>query len=592
MKRTHLTAWVGILCLLPAVAFAKQNRVLNGSNEFGDGPGGIDPQIADGWTEFGENVERSGTVNVEPNDGGFALKSFGAPASSNSGAFQIITGVAPGQTVDASVMLYSPAFDKLGGSGQAGIRIEFLNLFDGTIGTIFSDLPFNASSPADTWVPATLSGLVAPTGTVKVRVTCRLEWTPGNISGAVYWDDVQVSINSGANQVYNGDFETAGPAPGQSPVGIDDWTGFGDQEKSSDISEHGDFSLRLGIDSQFSGLFQNLGNLGPGDRILVSGYVWNPSSDPLINDTVAGLKLEWSASSNVPGPEENLAFDPNSPQNSWTAVSLNTTVPTDATIARIVCIYVADGGTTGEVHFDSVSAIRGSVSGNQLLNSSFENGPGGGVIDNWSTFDSNPTSIADKSCFAVPADDGACTAITSGTAVAGVFQEITVTPGETLDVTAMVYTPSSNPLGGTGVAGIKIEWAVGGIPGVIDIGGATNTVDSSDATDTWIPVFIDYTLAPDEAAIGRVVWIMSSGGELSGAAYADSCEAVVMNDYDGSDVDGDDDEDMHDVFWFQQVYTGAGAGSLPFNGITFDSDEDLDVDATDLQYFVDRLTGP
>jgi hypothetical protein len=37
--------------------------------EFGEGAGAIDPQVADQWTEFGINVERSPTVNYYPRTG-------------------------------------------------------------------------------------------------------------------------------------------------------------------------------------------------------------------------------------------------------------------------------------------------------------------------------------------------------------------------------------------------------------------------------------------------------------------------------------------------------------------------------------------
>ncbi len=592
MLRNTILAIAGLL-LLAHAAPAEQNIVRNGSMESGDGPGAIDPRIPDGWTTFGINIERSGTVNFAPSDGAWSLKSFGDADNNAAGAFQEIADVSPGQSVTASAQLFSPANDKLGGSGQAGLVLEFLDIFGGTL-SLQQVYPFDAASPADTWVPATIGPLTAPSGTAKVRVTCRLQWSPGNVFGAVYWDDVQVSIDGGPNAVVNGDFEVAGHSPGQSPNGIDEWTGFGDQEKSQDVAEDGASSLKFGTREAYSGLFQNMGALNAGDHIYMLAWAWNPSSDPLTDNTRVGIKLEFDANGDVPPPEENLAFDESVPANQWTQVQLNTVVPPDVTIARIVCIYVGDPQTTGAVHFDAVSAERGSVPGvNQLANESFEAGPGGanGLTD-WTEFGSPGVAEAQKSCFEVPAQDGICTARAWGESVAGLFQEITVTPGETLDLSAWLYTPDFEPLTGSGRAGLKVEWAVGGVPDDIDIGGATNTLDASAPTDTWLPIYIDYTMPAGSSALARYTCIIEKGTALSGTVYLDSCEAVVLNRYDGADVDGDDDEDMIDFAAFQRAYTGAGAATLPFNGLTFDHDADQDVDLDDWGFFWPRITGP
>jgi len=96
----------------------------------------------------------------------------------------------------------------------------------------------------------------------------------------------------------------------------------------------------------------------------------------------------------------------------------------------------------------------------------------------------------------------------------------------------------------------------------------------------------------DSSALGRFTCIIEKGTALSGTVYIDSCEAVVLNRYDGADVDGDDDEDMIDFAGFQRAYTGSGAGTLPFNGLTFDHDADQDVDLDDWAFFWPRITGP
>jgi len=590
--RRAMTIGVLGLLLAPAALLARQSILKNGSMEFGEGAGAIDPQVADQWTEFGINVERSPTVNYYPPDGGYALKAFGDGDSTASGANQVIAGVSAGQIVSASVQLHTPSFDKLGGSGQAGLVLEFLDMFGGTI-SLYQVYPLNAASPGSTWIPAALGPYTAPAGTVKVRVACRLTWTPGDISGAAYWDDVIVLVN-GTDLVLNGDFETAGHSTGQSSMGIDDWIGFNDQEKSADVANDGLASLKLGTREAYSGLFQNMKTLQEGDRVYLQAYVWNPQTDPLVENSRAGLKLEFSAGGgSAPPPVENLAFDETATADQWTLVDLSTTVPEDVSIAKIVCIYVGDAQTIGDVHFDWAYAELGTAPGvNQLLNPSFEDGLGGpnGIAD-WTEFYTTGVSSARKSCFTVPAYDEICTMKATGQAVAGIFQEIAVTPGETLDVSAYLYTPSTAKLTGPGLAGVKVEWVLGTVPPPVDIGPASNTINASAPKNTWIRLYIDYTMPAGTNATTRFVDIIEKGTALSGRVYFDACEAVVLNRFDGADADGDDDEDLHDFAQMQIAYTGSG-GPMKWNGMVFDSTGDNDVDFADFQYFAPHMTGP
>ncbi len=579
-----LLALIGLV-LTPGSVQARQNIVVNGSMEFGPGAGGIDPQVPAEWNMFGVNVERSPTVNLEPAQGGWALKAFGEPDSSSAGASQTVEGVSAGQQVTATVWVHTPSFDQLGGTGEAGLVLEFLDFFGGTI-ELYSDYPLNAATTPDTWVPAEIGPLTAPSGTMKVRISCRLKWSPPDISGAAYWDDAQVTVDGGADVVVNGAFEEAGESEGQSTLGIDNWVGFNDQEKSDAYALHGAHSLQLGVRSSYNGLWQNMATLNPNDRILLRAWVLNPASDPLQDSSQAGIKLEFDPTAEVPPPIENLAFTADEPVDTWTLVELSTTVPVEATIARIVVIYGGVSQETGAVYFDDVHAGATSNPGDNLLsNSSFESGTG--VPDNWTDF-----GDAAKDCFSV-FRTGACSGRAQGTTWAGLFQEVGVTPGQDLYVSAWVQTPSFSPIvDPLTVAGIKVEWAAGGVPGDVDIGAQDNVIDDTAPTDTWIPLTIDFQMGPDESALARFTNLTAKGTAQSGLAYFDACEAVLLNRYDGSDVDGDDNEDLIDAAWLQRTYTGSGAGSLPFNGLTFDHDDDSDVDMDDVVYFETWMTGP
>ena len=591
-RKVAVLAVVAVL-VAPSGLTARQSILKNGSLESGQGPGAIDPQVADKWTEFGINVERSATVNLVPPGPGHALKAFGDGESSSAGAQQEVPDVAVGRVVNASVQLHTPGNDKLIGSGRAGLVLEFLDMWGGRIGLKHEVYVLDAVSPSDTWIPATLGPLMAPSGTVKVRFACRLEWTPGNIWGAAYWDDAQLTVDGGLNRLLNGDFETAGPSPGQSAYGIDDWIGFEDQEKSSAVAKDGLASLKLGTRKAYSGLWQNTRALQDGDHLYLQAYAWNPAADPLTGNSRAGIKLEFAVDGTAPPPEENLAFNQTSPADTWTLVALDTTVPPDVTIARVVCIFSSTVATAGTVHFDAAYAERGSHAGaNQLLNASFEFGPGGaGGLDYWTEFGS-ATATTRKSCFVVPAYDEFCTARATGPAPTGVYQEIPVTAGESLALQAYLYTPSTDRLTGPGTAGVKVEWVLGTVPPLVDIGGPNNTIDAGAPMDQWLPLYIDHFMPPGSNAIPRFVNIIEKGNALTGKLYFDACETVVLNRFDGCDSDGDDDEDLLDFAQFQRCYSGAGGSPLKWNCIVFDWDDNQDIDWTDFGYFAPRMTGP
>ena len=132
MRCRNLAMLVGVAVLASAPSLlARQNIVGNGSMESGLGQGGPNPQIASDWMEFGLNVERSPEAN-QTEGGGFSLKAFGDPDHGSAGAYQKVSA-SPGQDVSVEAWLFTRTGDKLGGTGEAGIRLEFLDYFGGVI---------------------------------------------------------------------------------------------------------------------------------------------------------------------------------------------------------------------------------------------------------------------------------------------------------------------------------------------------------------------------------------------------------------------------------------------------------------------------
>jgi hypothetical protein len=350
----------------------------------------------------------------------------------------------------------------------------------------------------------------------------------------------------------------------------------------------------------FSGLFQNMGVLSDGDRILLKARVRNDSSDPLAGTSRAGIKLEFydPQGGTLPLPTENLAVNSMSTPDTWIQVPVAMdplTVPDGATLARVTLIFFGDADPAGSVYFDSAHAELSSAPGaNLLLNASFENGTGGlNGIDNWTEFGGSGATaqLAFGPAESIAAHSGSF--VVKGTGgVTGVYQGISVVAGETLSAHAFLYIKSTDLPTVGDFAGIKVEWFGGTIPGNVDItpSPSNNTITASSPQDQWIDLFIDYTMPAGSFAGVRFVALGAQGSSAVGAAHFDGCEAVVYNTIDGSDYDGDNDVDLADYAAMQRCF--APGSPLGWNCTVFDLDEDEEVDLTDYMLFQPHLVGP
>ena len=410
----------------------------------------------------------------------------------------------------------------------------------------------------------------------------------------------------------NGSFESFDPNT-LIPTG---WTSFTSTAASPDVWVDGSYSALADFaNGAFAGLYRNTVSVSEGTRVLQRCLVLHPSGDPLPPDgnggspPVAGIKLEFFPPEGIEPapPEENLAFDANSPIDVWETVSLNTVSPAAASLARIVLISFEPADPNGNpvepingpVFVDSVSLSLDGGS-NVVVNPSFESSLAG----TWASFGSGGSG-AIQSSIHVPADNGTFVLLIAGDFTAGATQEVAISEGQTFDLSAKFRSRSagSPPFGSpyqspNARAGVKVEWVVGSVPAPnIDIApnanpisGTTNIIDSTDPTDTWIPITIDYTLPAATAALLRAT-LINGFGEGAGKAYYDNYEMVLTNIFDGSDYDADADEDMYDMAQLQRTFTGSGGGLL-YGGLVFDHDEDDDVDSSDASFTVVRMTGP
>jgi len=586
-----------------SVAHAAQNVATNGSMEDGGGPDALDPRFPAAWTLFGNVSERSNEANLTPVDGGFSLKAFGADPA--VGAFQDVPAT-PGDSVTISASIQSLSTDPIGGDAEAGITLEFYDANTNLIpGSAIEMLVLNDTTALDAWTSVSIT-TNAPAQTAMARMVCT--WTSGGAPiGSAYWDNCALTINGGTNGLENPDFEDA-TSTGMSPFGIVDWTGFETQEKSNDVAFHGDSSVKItAFDSgggQFNGLFQDMGIVEAGDRIVFKTRALHTSTNALTGNARGGLKMEFFSAGedpDLPDPTENLPINSNSTTNAWIEVDIGTTgvvVPEDANFARVVLIFdVGDPNmaTNGTVWFDQAFAgINGSAT-NVLFNESFEDGTGGANgIFFWEEFGLPPLSETRKFISVDDALDGIAVARSRGNLTTGILQPVAVNPGEIFFAKVNCRIPQGQTFSpGAGIrAGIKVEWEGGSAPSNIDIGLSDNTLFPTDPTDEWKELMIDFTMPLGSRANLRLTNIVAGIGE--GIVYFDGAEAVITNRFQGADTDGSNTMDLKDLAFFQSCFTGSGASGIGWPCFVFDDNEDDDVDLSDWSNLdpENNVTGP
>ena len=229
---------------------------------------------------------------------------------------------------------------------------------------------FNYGIPAATdncSTPTTMadvpSGSLFSVGTTPVTVTATDD--AGNTSSCTFnvtVNDTEAPIancpeppSAGGNLLLNGSFENNNGF--DSPFSTN-WTPF-DVASAVRVSDG-----RTGIAAQDGNSYLKMfgGNTGifqdvpvtPGENLTASVYLLNAFFDPMLPGCEGFLKLEYiNSSGGIFLVEESARLNNSTPQNVWTEITMNSTVPAGATAVRFVVIMQCSAG--GAVFFDDAS---------------------------------------------------------------------------------------------------------------------------------------------------------------------------------------------------------------------------------------------
>ena len=184
MRTFKAMAAVTVLGCLLAASNAHAVVLANPGFELGvDGPG------ATGWGGFNDHFTSSDFAET-----GFkSLKVFG-PFFHGGGAGVVQGGFAAsaGQSWTAAASIFSPTTDFVGVNNFAITKLEFLNAGNSVIGA-FESTHFNQASPANTWVPKSVTG-VAPAGTASAQIVLvHVQLDPVD-GGAVFYDNASLAL--------------------------------------------------------------------------------------------------------------------------------------------------------------------------------------------------------------------------------------------------------------------------------------------------------------------------------------------------------------------------------------------------------------
>lgn len=177
--RFNAAAALSLLLALPA---ASQNLVTNGTFDTNvSGWGTFDPNIVASWSA----LDAAGS-----SQSGSLLLSNNAPNGLNSGGYQCIANVTPGQRLDAGGQIRIPSG---GAVGQTFLIVFFLTN-PNCSGSVVGPTNIVGASVFDAWTPVQLPNVVVPAGAGSAQVQLSIiKNFPNTLSYQSYFDNLYVA---------------------------------------------------------------------------------------------------------------------------------------------------------------------------------------------------------------------------------------------------------------------------------------------------------------------------------------------------------------------------------------------------------------
>lgn len=366
------------------------------------------------------------------------------------------------------------------------------------------------------------------------------------------------------------------------PYGLTDWTGFGNQERSTEFSFDGVSSSKMFGGEGLTGLYQTI-PWPPGRRIHANLRVFTPANDRIAGTSSVLLRLEYlgrrSDSVRIPVASSE------SPVDQWEQVDFLVPNPPGIGVGRLALVWSDGRDSTGSGYVDSLTVSQ--APGTTLLqNGSFEAGsPGLGTaygLEGWACFGNAEMS-------GEAAYDGTSAAkLFGGLGYSGLFQDFYYAPGCELRTSLKTFSDSSDSIGGTAKLEVKIEWP--GDPIRVDDWILAN---EHTATGEWHEHRVS-AVPPEGTVAIRVVLLLVDGDDPRGSAYTDGVE--VFGVYPG-DLNDDNRVDGADIeAFFRTMINPEFADEFEWAAADMCGDSipcmpDDDVTVADVGRFVDVLLG-
>jgi hypothetical protein len=392
-------------------------------------------------------------------------------------------------------------------------------------------------------------------------------------------------------QLLNPSFETAGT--GGAVFG--NWIDFGNSipniNRSSEVVRTGSFAAKMF--GQFSGDFNVSGFFQ--DRPTTRDQLWNAegffqnrTADPMRIGNIVAMNVEFRASNGDLLEYWTVdALTSTSPRDTWIQQQVAATAPDDATVARLVFLFIQPDIEAGAGHIDDASLSSPGSSG-LLINPGFEDFGGFGAAHSargWGQFPRFASNIFRNSD--VPQTGGFAGFMfgqfNGADNFNGFYQSFDVAPGQRVDAEVFARHKSTDRLTGTNYGFINLEFynSAGAIIGDI----LTNPgINATSPTNTYISMPIS-GIAPTGAVRVRLVIGMFQGytagvGGGGGVHFDDASLAISSAPvFCQGNANGDGEVSFADI---TSVLANFGNGYTPGSAGAGDANNDGIVNFTDI----------